>query len=689
MKRDEKAPENPSPTNAGCMGCCERRNMSCMSSKREFKVETYVKLLKENYFIPTDTMKQRAWVSDEKIYEESVKDPVGFWAELAKEGLDWFKTWDEAYRWQPPYFKWFIGAKVNASYNALDRHMGGWRENKLAIIWEPEPLKEPTVKITYRELYREVNRFANVLKTLGVKKGDRVGIYLPMMPETHVAVLACARIGAPHTVVFSAFSAESLRERLQDSEAKTLITTDGYYRRGKMINLKENADKAVEETIVEKIIVVKRIGEENGLKVNMVPGRDYWWHELRETAEKYCAPEVMDSEDLLYILYTSGTTARPKGVIHETGGYLTQAYWTCKWIFDIHDEDIYWCTSDIGWVTGHTYACYGPLIIGATLLIYEGAPDYPDPGRVWRIIEKNGVTIFYTAPTLIRMLMKLGDEYPKKYDLTSLRLLGTVGEPINYDAWMWYFNMIGQSRCPIVDTWWQTETGGILVSALPGIGPFIPSVAGRSFPGTVHIVLDDDGKPVNQIGGEGYLVQVSPFAPGMLRGLWKAHEKYVDAYWSKFGDKIYFAGDGARVLENGNFRFLGRVDDVMKVAGHRLSTAEMETTLARHPAVAEVAVIAIPQEIKGEAPVAFVIVKQGFTAPDPKELVKIVDTTIGPIARPEKIYFVEDLPKTRSGKIMRRLLRKLSVGEALGDTTTLMNPEVLESIQARIAAERR
>jgi len=523
---------------------------------------------KSNVFWPSDELKKRAWVNDESIYAEASKDRVGFWAKLAREGLDWFKEWGETYRWDPPYYKWFIDGKLNISFNALDRHVRTWRRNKAAMIWVPEPPEERDRVLTYFELYREVNRFANVLKGLGVKKGDRVGIYLPMIPEVQIAMLACARIGAVHSVVFSAFSAKSLQERMIDAEATVLVTSDGYYRRGRKIDLKAEADKGVEGTPIRKVVVVRRIGSD----ANMVEGRDQWWHDLMEDAEDYCEPEVMDSEDILYLLYTSGTTGKPKGVEHHTGGYAVQAYWTARWDFDLHDDDVYWCTADIGWVTGHTYACYGPLMNGATMLVYEGAPNHPEPDRWWSIVAQHGVTVFYTAPTAIRMFMQWGDEWPRRHDLGSLRILGTVGEPINEEAWMWYFNVIGGGRCPIIDTWWQTETGGTLINSLPGIGPFIPTVAGRSFPGTRHVILDEGGKPVG-LGEGGYLVQEAPFAPGMLRDVWRNPDRYRQ-YFSVYGDRYYYTSDGARIWDDiGNIRLTGRVDDVMKVAGHRLSTA--------------------------------------------------------------------------------------------------------------------
>jgi len=633
-------------------------------------------------FWPTDEMKKRAWISDENIYKEAAKDPVAFWAEKSKEGLEWFKNWTKTYEWNPPFFKWFVNGKINASYNAVDRHTKTWRKNKAAIIWEPEPTNEQSRVLTYQDLYREVNRFANVLKSLGVQKGDRVGIYLPMIPEVQIAMLACSRIGAVHSVVFSAFSGQSLKDRMEDAEAKVLVTADGYYRRGKVVDLKSQADLGIEGTTVKHVVVVKR----TGAQVNMVEGRDFWWHDLMPKATLYCEPEHMDSEDMLFTLYTSGTTGKPKGIVHHTGGYLTVAYWTSKWDFDLHDEDIFWCTADIGWVTGHTYACYGPLLLGATILMYEGSLDYPDFDRWWAIIEKYGVTVFYTAPTAIRMILKWGEEYPKKHDLSTIRLLGTVGEPINQDAWMWYFRHIGGERCPVIDTWWQTETGATLINALPGVGPFIPTVAGRSFPGTTHDILDETGKPV-AVGEGGYLVQRSPIAPGMLRTVYRDPERYKTQYWSVYGPEIYYTSDGAiRWDEMGNIRLTGRVDDVMKVAGHRLSTAEVENALTQHPAVAECAVVAAPHDIKGEVPVAFVTLKEGIKASKALEgeLVQTVVKVIGPTARPEKIVLTEALPKTRSGKIMRRILKALVKHEPVGDTTTLMNPEAVDELKQKV-----
>jgi len=636
---------------------------------------------RKNVFWPSEHMKKKAWVSDSEIYKEADKDPVAFLAKRAHEGLAWKKKWETEYHHdekKPWQFKWFIGGEINASYNALDRHLKAGKGDKTALIWVPELMEENSKTLTYKELYTEVNKLANVLKGLGVGRDDKVGIYLPMLPEVIIAMLACARIGAVHNVVFSAFSGESLKDRLIDAEAKVLITADSYYRRGKAVSLKDSADIGVEGTDVKHVIVVKRTG--NDIPWNKK--RDHWWHELMEGAEEYCEPEFVESNETLFILYTSGTTGKPKGIVHDTGGYLTQAYWTTKWNFDLHDDDIFWCTADIGWITGHTYGCYGPLLVGSTMLMFEGAPDYPDPGRWWKVIQDNKVTVFYTAPTAIRMFMKFGEEWVKRYDLGTLRILGTVGEPINEDAWLWYFEVVGGGRCPVIDTWWQTETGGTLINSLPGIGPFIPTVSGRSFPGKRHAVVDEHGNEV-PAGESGYLVQKPPFAPGMFRGIHKDEKKYVETYWSRFHGR-YDTSDGARLNEDGTIRITGRVDDVMKVAGHRLSTAELENAIGKHPLVRESAVVPRPDSIKGEVPVAFVILKDQSRASDElkKEITRHVDRMIGPIARPAEIYFVHDVPKTRSGKIMRRILKALVRGEKdLGSLITLMNPECVEDLK--------
>ncbi|MCK4432413.1 MAG: acetate--CoA ligase [Methanomicrobia archaeon] len=641
---------------------------------------------RKDVFWPSQAMKKRAWVNDPGIYDKALKDPEKFWAERAKEGLDWFEDdFKKVFEWNPPYYKWFIGGKINASYNCLDRHIKTERKNKTALIWVPELPEEEARKLTYNDLYTEVNKFANGLKKLGVKKGDRVGIYLPMIPEALISMLACARIGAIHSVVFSAFSSDSLKARLIDAEAKVLITANGYYRRGKPLNLKKNADKAVEGTKVEKVVIVKRI--ENGVNVEMQQGRDIWWHDIIKGVDDYCEPEVMDSEDVLYILYTSGTTGNPKGIIHGTGGYLTQAYWTTKWDFDLHDDDIFFCTADVGWVTGHTYNCYGPFALGSTILVYEGAPNYPNPDRWWEIIEKYGVTVLYTAPTAIRMFIKFGDEWIEKHNLSSLRILGTVGEPIDRDSWYWYFDKIGGGRCPIIDTWWQTETGGTLVNSLPGIGPFMPGVAGRTLPGTRFAIYSEKGEEITEEKYSGYLVHLAPFAPGMLRGIWNDPEKYKETYWSKFGGKVYFTNDGSMTFDKelDVIKITGRVDDVMNVAGHRLSTTEVEGVLTEHKAVAEAAVVSAPHEIKGEVPVAFVVLKGGYDASEgiKKELLDLVRERIGPTAKPGDIFFGE-LPKTRSGKIMRRILRSLVHGQPVGDTATLLNPESVVDLEKKV-----
>ena len=635
---------------------------------------------RENWFWPTDRMKERAWVSDPKVYEESWADPIAFWEKRAEE-ITWFKKWDKVYEEEPYKYRWFIGGKLNLSYNSLDRHVEAGKGDKVALIWEPEPTDEPNRIFTYKELLEEVSRLANALKELGVKKGDRVGIYLPMIPEAVIAMQAVVRIGAVHSVVFSAFSPESLRDRMLDCEAKVLITADGYYRRGRLINLKQNADKGIEGTKVEKVIVVKRAGNE----IPWNADRDIWYHEIVPKQSPECPPEEMDVEDLAFILYTSGTTGKPKGVMHTTGGYAVEVYTTAKWDFNLHEDDIHWCTADVGWITGHSYINYGPLMNGVTTVMYEGSPDYPDYGRMWSIIQKHKVTVYYTAPTAIRMHVKWGEEWPKKYDLSSLRILGTVGEPINEEAWLWYFKHIGGERCPIIDTWWQTETGATCVEALPGIGPFIPTVAGRPFPGIRAKILDAGGQPVPP-GEGGYLVLEPPFPPSLLRGLWGDPEKFKATYFGEYGPKYYFTKDGARMDEMGNVRITGRVDDVMNVAGHRLATAEVEDALSQHDAVSEVAVVSRPDEVKGEVPVAFVLLKAGYTPSEElkRELIKTVDQYIGPTARPAAIYFVEDVPKTRSGKIMRRILKALVRNEPIGDITTLRNPDCVEELKRAV-----
>ncbi len=635
---------------------------------------------RENVFWPTDELKKRAWVSDEAIYKKAAADPVAFWSQQAEE-LHWFKKWDKAYDPAPYAYKWFVGGKINLSYNSLDRHIQAGNGDRVAIIWEPEPMNEKPLHITYKELHERVCRLSNGLKSLGVKKGDRVGIYLPMIPEAVVAMQACARIGAPHSVVFSAFSPESLRDRLDDAGAKVLITADGYYRRGKPIDLKKAAEQGAEGTKVEKIVVVKRLGDSAPMKA----GRDIWYHDLIAKASADCPAEPLDSEHLSYLLYTSGTTGKPKGIMHTTGGYAVQSYATAKWNFDMHPGDIYWCTADVGWVTGHTYINYGPLMNGITSFMYEGSPDMPDYGRMWDMIQRHKITQLYTAPTLIRMLIKQGDEWPAKYDLSSLRILGTVGEPINVDAWMWYFEKIGGGRCPIIDTWWQTETGANMVNNLPGIGPFIPTVAGRGFPGIVGDILDSGGQSM-KVNEGGYLAIFSPFPPALTRGIYGDMDRFKTQYFSDYGPERYFTSDGARKDEMGNFRITGRVDDVMNVAGHRLATAEVESALAQNDKVSEVAVVSKPHDLKGEVPVAFVLLRKGIEPSEEirKDLLATVNRVIGPTGRPEEIIFVHDVPKTRSGKIMRRILKSLVRDEPIGDLTTLLNPETVDELKKAV-----
>jgi acetyl-CoA synthetase len=636
-------------------------------------------LQEQRVFPPPEAFARQANMNDPSIYEEAAHDDEAFWAKWAGELLDWYEKWHTILEWNPPYAKWFVGGKLNACYNCVDRHVKTWRRNKAAIIWEGEPGEERV--LTYGDLHREVQKFANGLKSLGVRKGDRVCIYMPMTPEVVIAMLACARIGAPHSVVFGGFSAESLADRINDAQAKVLVTADGGWRRGAIVPLKRNADEALRHCpSVQKVVVFQRIGGD--YTVPMQEGRDLWWHELMANAPLTCEPEPLDSEHLLYLLYTSGSTGKPKGIMHTTGGYLTGVTLTTKWVFDLKDEDVYWCTADVGWVTGHSYIVYGPLANGATCVMYEGAPDYPDRDRFWAIVEKYRVTILYTAPTAIRAFMKWGESYPQRHDLSSLRLLGTVGEPINPEAWMWYHEHIGGGRCPIVDTWWQTETGMILITPLPGITATKPGSATRPFPGVFADILDEQGNPV-PTGKGGYLVITRPW-PAMTRGLYGDPERFMQIYWSKYPG-IYLTGDGAKRDEDGYFWLLGRVDDVINVAGHRLSTMEIESALVDHPAVAEAAVIGKHHEIKGQAVAAFVIIKEGYQADERlrEELKQHVANKIGAIARPDDIIFTADLPKTRSGKIMRRLLRDVAEGRALGDTTTLADPTVVQALKEK------
>ena len=636
-------------------------------------------LAEERLFPPPEGVARSANMADSGIYQRAAKDPEAYWAQAA-ESLEWIRKWDRVLDWNPPIAQWFVGGKINVSVNCLDRHVRGWRRNKAAFIWEGEPGEERV--LTYGDLYREVNRFANAMKRLGVRKGDRVTIYMPMIPELPIALLACARIGAPHSVVFGGFSAESLRDRINDAQSKLVITADGSYRRGQIVPLKRNVDEALKGCpCVEKVVMVRRIGEAAPVEVDET--RDIWWHRAVENVPAYCEPEPMDSEDPLFILYTSGTTAKPKGILHTTAGYLLGASLTHKWVFDAKEEDVYWCSADIGWVTGHSYIVYGPLANGTTGVLYEGSPDWPDKDRWWAMVAKYGVNIFYTAPTAIRAVMKWGESFPAKHDLSSLRLLGTVGEPINPEAWMWYHQKIGQGRCPIVDTWWQTETGSIMISPLPGLTTTKPGSATFPLPGIQADVVDEAGRSV-PLGGGGYLVLKSPW-PSMARTIYGDPERYEETYWRRFGKNVYFAGDGCKRDEDGYFWLLGRVDDVMNISGHRLSTMEVESALVDHQEVAEAAVIGKKDDIKGEVIAAFVTLKEGAEGNAGKvdELKKHVVRKIGPIARPQSVYFTAELPKTRSGKIMRRLLRDIAEGRALGDTTTLADATVVAKLKSQ------
>ncbi|MDQ3388735.1 MAG: acetate--CoA ligase [Gemmatimonadota bacterium] len=653
-------------------------------------------LQEDRAFPPPPDFAARASLSTPDIYARAEADPEAFWAEQA-EKLHWFRKWERILEWTPPYAKWFVGGKLNAAYNCLDRHLDGPIRSKTALLWEGEPGDRRA--FTYEQLHREVGKAANALREMGVRKGDRVAIYLPMIPEAAIAMLACARIGAAHSVVFGGFSAESLRDRIRDAEARVLITADGGYRRGSAVPLKQAADEALDQEggcpSIEGVLVVRRhgaAGESLG-GAEMQGGRDLWWHEVVEPASPDCPAEEMDAEDLLYILYTSGTTGKPKGIMHTTGGYLTQCCATTQWVFDLRDDDVYWCTADVGWVTGHSYVVYGPLACGATVVMYEGAPDFPDRGRFWKIVEDYGVTIFYTAPTAIRAFMKWGTEQLEGRDLSSLRLLGTVGEPINPEAWIWYHKHVGGERCPIVDTWWQTETGAIMISPLPGVTTTVPGSATRPFPGISAEILSADGKRID-VGG-GFLAIPRPW-PSMLRGIWGDAGRFVETYWTKWagrsvgtgadsrtGESVYFPGDGAKRDERGYFWVIGRIDDVLNVAGHRIGTMEVESALVDHPSVAEAAVVGKAHELKGQAVAAFVTLKEGNPATEAlkKELSDHVVRKIGAIARPDAILFAADLPKTRSGKIMRRLLKDIAEGRTLGDTTTLADPAVVERLK--------
>ncbi|HMT06862.1 MAG TPA: acetate--CoA ligase [Pyrinomonadaceae bacterium] len=636
-------------------------------------------LSEDRVFAPSAEFSANAHIKSfeeyERIYAEAAADVPAFWAKQAEE-LHWFEPWHTTLEWNEPFAKWFVGGKINIAYNCLDRHLTTSRKNKAAFIWEGEPGEQRT--LTYLQLHHEVCKFANVLKKLGVETGDRVALYMPLVPELAIAMLACARIGATHTVIFGGFSADAIRDRVNDGGCNLIVTADGGFRRGSEIMLKPVVDEAVEHCpTVTGTVVYKRTGSE----VAMRPGRDHWWHEMMATVDANCPAVELDSEHPLYILYTSGTTGKPKGILHTTGGYLTQAAYTTKMVFDMKDEDVYWCTADIGWVTGHSYVVYGPLANGATVMMYEGAPNFPDFDRFWDIIERNRVTIFYTAPTAIRAFIKWGEQYPLKHDLSSLRLLGTVGEPINPEAWMWYHSVIGKERCPIVDTWWQTETGAAMISPLPGATPTVPGTATRPLPGIMLDVVTKAGKPVGPNEG-GYLVATHPW-PSMLRTLWGDDERYKQAYWSEIPG-YYFAGDGARRDDRGYFWIMGRVDDVINVSGHRLGTAEIESALVSHETVAEAAVVGRPDDIKGQAIAAFVTLEGGRTGSDElkNELRAHVAKEIGSLAKPDDIRFTDALPKTRSGKIMRRLLRELAAGGAVaGDVTTLEDLSVLEALR--------
>lgn len=636
----------------------------------------------KKFYEPTDEVKMKAYIKKieeyKELYQKSIDDPAKFWGELAEQ-LDWYKKWDRVleYDFNQPDIKWFKGGKLNASYNCLDRHLNHWRSNKVALIWQGEPLEENRI-FTYQQLHYHVCKFANVLKKFGVRKGDRVSLYLPMIPELPIAMMACARVGAIHSVVFGGFSPEALRDRINDFGSKILITADGYYRSGRIVPNKVNADEALKDCPeVEKVIVVKRLG----IDVPFTKERDVWWHEemRREDIKLYCEPEMMDAEDILFILYTSGSTGKPKGVIHTTGGYLLFVYQTLKWVFDLKDEDVFFCTADIGWVTGHSYVVYGPLALGATSLMFEGVPTYPHPDRFWEIVERYRVSVFYTAPTAIRALMKEGEEWVKRRGISSLRILGSVGEPINPEAWRWYYTHVGQERCPIMDTWWQTETGGFLISPLP-ITPLKPGSATFPFPGVLPKIIREDGSEC-EVDEGGSLVITKPW-PGMLRGFWNDpdRKRFKETYFSIFPG-YYFTGDGAKKDEDGYFWLMGRIDDVINVSGHRIGTAEVESALVSHPSVAEAAVIGIPHEVKGQGIYAFVTLKAGIKNSEElrKELLAHVRKAIGPIATPDKLQFADSLPKTRSGKIMRRILRKIAEGriEELGDTSTLTDPSVV------------
>jgi acetyl-CoA synthetase len=635
-----------------------------------------VLLREERVFRPDPAFRRRATVKDPAIYGKAARDPKAFWASCARD-LVWARPWKKVLDWSPPRARWFVGGRLNASVNCLDRHLGTATRNKAAILWEGEPGDERT--LTYAQLFRETCRFANVLKDLGVRKGDRVTLYMPLIPELVIAMLACARIGAVHSVVFGGFSAEALKDRINDASAAVLVTADGGFRRGTEVPLKTFADEALlGAPSIRHVIVVKR----GNFPIRMTEGRDRFWHDLIRDRSAECRAEPMDSEDMLYILYTSGTTGKPKGIVHATGGYMVGVHTTTRLVFDLKPEDVYWCTADIGWVTGHSYVVYGPLSNGATVLMYEGAPDWPDRGRFWQICDKYRVTIFYTAPTAIRAFMRWGIEWPERHDLSSLRLLGSVGEPINPEAWVWYRTHVGGGRCPIVDTWWQTETGMIMITPLPGITHTRPGSATHPFPGVSAEILDESGRIVKE--GGGYLAITRPW-PAMLQTIYGDPERYVKQYWSKWDAKTYFTGDGAKRDRRGYFWLLGRVDDVLNVAGHRIGTMEVESALVDHPAVAEAAVVGKAHDLKGQALAAFVTLKEGIVTNGDlvNQLKSHVVHKIGALARPDDIVFTAELPKTRSGKIMRRLLKDVAEGRALGDTTTLADPAVIQILKQK------
>jgi acetyl-CoA synthetase len=641
-------------------------------------------LQEDRTFEPAAAFRAEANVRDEGIYARADADPETFWAKFASE-LEWSTPWTRVLEWKPPHAKWFVGGTLNASVNCVDRHIRGPRRNKAAIVWEGEPGDRRT--LTYFDLYRQVSQFANVLKGLGVKRGDRVALYLPLIPELAIAMLACARIGAVHSVVFGGFSSESLRDRINDAQASVLVTADGGWRRGQVVPLKQMADEALTGTpSIKHVVIVQRL-HGAPVPIHVKEGRDHWYHRLMLEAPYTCEPEKMDAEDMLYILYTSGTTGKPKGIVHTTGGYLVGTYATTKWVFDLKEDDVYWCTADLGWVTGHSYVVYGPMANGATVVMYEGAPDWPKKDRFWEIVERYGVTIFYTAPTAIRAFMRWGTEWPAGHDMSSLRLLGSVGEPINPEAWVWYHRYIGGERCPVVDTWWQTETGAIMITPLPGMVSTKPGSATRPFPGIKAEIKNDKGESIEGAGG-GLLVLTRPW-PAMLRGIYGDPDRYVQQYWSRWTPDIYFTGDGAKRDADGYFWLLGRVDDVLNVAGHRIGTMEVESALVDHPRVAEAAVVGRPHEIKGQAVAAFVTLKEGTSGSETlvAELKEHVVKKIGAIARPDDVIFAADLPKTRSGKIMRRLLRDIAGGKALGDTTTLADPAVVAKLKEQYQDE--